>query len=102
VDLQFGHIATIEMLQATTRKVLVVSSNLSLREAAPRVLCAPIYPVNPKGAVPLFTEPIAGIGVAVLDLLFSYPREHFLHHDGELDPSRHEDVGRRVRYLVGP
>ncbi|MBB5084014.1 hypothetical protein [Nonomuraea endophytica] len=99
-QIHFGDVVDIKMADGSTIKGLVVGSNNTIREGH-KVPCAYVVEGNPNGAVPLFTEVIPGVGVALLDTLFTPLRDRLTREGHKIDESRHEDVGRRIRYQFG-
>ncbi|MFC5821004.1 hypothetical protein [Nonomuraea harbinensis] len=49
----------------------------------------------------MLAEVIPGFGVAMLDEIFPPLRERLTLEGHEIDPSRHEDAARRIRYQIG-
>jgi mRNA-degrading endonuclease toxin of MazEF toxin-antitoxin module len=81
--------------------VLVVSSNLYLMADAELVVVVPVRGTTWMGPR-LVTESVPSVGVAELDRITSVPRGWLVERVLSLPGDRHEDIGRRVRNLIGP
>lgn len=82
---------------------LIVSSDLYLELGEDNMLAVPVRITDRPGAR-VVTEPIPDLGTAVLDRITALPRSWLMGDDpvAALHPDRHEDVGRRIRNLIGP
>ena len=52
----------------------------------------------------IVTEPVPDVGMAVLDRVTALPRSWLMGDEpvAALHPDRYDDVGRRIRNLIGP
>ncbi|GGK90837.1 hypothetical protein Ppa06_57450 [Planomonospora parontospora subsp. parontospora] len=86
--------------------VMVISSPAMPRLAPGRVAVVQVVRLDdpwPKPH-PMIAETIPGVGIAALTDFTTIPQGWFIDPQpfARLDPSRHADVARRIRNLIGP
>jgi mRNA-degrading endonuclease toxin of MazEF toxin-antitoxin module len=77
---------------------LVVSGDLYNESGLGMILCE----VNRHQLTdPEISEPVAGLGIALLDRVVWFPQSWLREHVGDLSPDRFDHVKRVVRNLIG-
>ncbi|HYZ54631.1 MAG TPA: hypothetical protein VE733_14175 [Streptosporangiaceae bacterium] len=100
---RFGEVWQIKGGVMGPEPYLIVSSDLYLELSEDNMLAVPVRVTGRPGSR-VVTEPIPDVGAAVLDRVTALPRTWLMGDSpvGELDPARRDDVGRRIRNLIGP
>lgn len=80
---------------------LVVSNDMYLELFEGHLLAVPVR-TNQQPGPYVVSEEIPGAGVAALDRVTSLPRDWRIEWIAALAPERREDVGRRIKNLIGP
>lgn len=101
-DPHFGDVWLVTLADQQVPR-LIVSSDM-YHAARPDAVLAVVVdtPESPSYTRGLITEQLPDIGVAHLDLLTNVARSRLIRRLGHAAPERHDDIGRRVRNLIGP
>jgi hypothetical protein len=102
-SLRFGQVWPVKGGVMGPEQWMLVSSDLYLELDVDNMHAVPVLAADSAGWR-VVTEHLPGIGVAVLDRVTALPRTWLIGSEptGQLAEDRTEEVGRRIRNLIGP